>query len=63
VVPASTFTSAMAGKNFDSGSVSWNRPSSYSMSSATEVTGLVMLYMRNRSLVRVRRPVARSAMP
>jgi hypothetical protein len=43
--------------------VSWNFPSSYSMSSAADVIGFVMEYMRKRSSVRVARPDARSALP
>ena len=63
VMPVSTFTSAKAGKNFDSGSVSWNLPSSNSMSSATDVIGLVMEYMRKIASFVIASPPAVSRTP
>ena len=59
----STFISLNSGTYFDSGSVSWNLPSSNSINKAADVIGFVIEYIRKMSSERVARPVARSAFP
>ena len=59
----STFGFLNSGRYFDTGSSSRNRPSSYSIMTATLVMGLVMEQMRNIASGRIGLAASRSIMP
>ena len=61
--PVSTRTSANDGMYFATGSVRASAPSSYSIMAATEVTGLVIEYQRQRVSVSTGRPDSMSRRP
>ena len=61
--PTHTVMSAKHGNTAATGSSSWNRPSSYSIINATEVSGFVIEYSRTTVSGAIGTPRSRSAIP